>query len=99
MRGIGPLNPAFGSSGKFDQRGITLIIQVKTCNWPDFLNLSVVAAKRFGGSELLPAIKAVLQGKRYVSRGIERDDCSGEGCSGEGWCDTEETEVLLCGRQ
>jgi len=47
MRGIGPLNPAFGSSGKFDQRGITLIFQVKTCNWPDFLNLSVVAAKRF----------------------------------------------------
>jgi DNA-binding NarL/FixJ family response regulator len=55
--------------------------------------------KADAGSELLPAIKAVLQGKRYVSRGIERDDCSGEGCSGEGCCDTEETEVLLGGRQ
>jgi two-component system nitrate/nitrite response regulator NarL len=55
--------------------------------------------KADAGTELLPAIKVVLQGSRYVSRGMKGDDCSGEGCSGEGCSDTGETEVLLCGRQ
>jgi DNA-binding NarL/FixJ family response regulator len=55
--------------------------------------------KADAGSELLPAIKAVLQGNRFVSRRIKEDDCGGDHCSGDDCSDTEDTEVLLCGRQ
>jgi two-component system nitrate/nitrite response regulator NarL len=52
--------------------------------------------KADAGSDLLPAIKAALQGNRFVSRRLKEDDCSGDNCSGDNCSDTEDTEFLLC---